>query len=541
MKTKKFLLALLLSASLAIAGCSGGGGGGGGSSGGSSGGSGGGGGGGGSASATTNFSISGFTKNDQGVLITSSHQSSVSSPYFSLSSLFSGRTEKNMEVSLNKEKNSNKETIEKKDLPEEFIEYARKVQETEGIKGVDPAKLKKGPDFVNEGDQIVFNILENGESWAQCTAQCYKKGTNCYVFIDTSSTSGNGGINAGDRTALASDIARNFDSNNTPFNTGNGIYGVTRTYFGSEWTPGIDSDARIYILISPELGRTGLYGYYYSLDETTGANSNQKEIIYINDNLWGGNMYNGLATISHEFQHMINWNEKYRGGGSYETTSINEGQSMLSEQLNGFIVSEGAGYSGNGYMIRAVRSFLNSPQSFWFFSWGGSSLDYGAAYLFFEYIYERFGAAGITNIATSSSTGSSNITTQTGVAFDSLFNDWALVNYYDTLGGSPALPSGSGTVRYANINLGGTYTGYSSYDNSTTASYTLPGIQFSNSISSYPSSGTVSLNPWNLKYIKYTTGSNLGTLSLSLTYDSTYEINSSLIFEQPAGTYSSRQ
>jgi len=77
---------------------------------------------------------------------------------------------------------------------------------------------------------------------------------------------------------MAENIAKAFDTDNSPFNKISGIYDKTRSYYGSEWNPGIDGDAKIFILISPKLGPT-LYGYFYSLDEIDVENSNQKEII----------------------------------------------------------------------------------------------------------------------------------------------------------------------------------------------------------------------------------------------------------------------
>ncbi|MBI2252367.1 MAG: hypothetical protein HYU63_06475 [Armatimonadetes bacterium] len=435
------------------------------------------------------------------------------------------------------EKNLDSDEPGKKDLPVYVQAEAERIAKTIPKEEIKAKMAQKSGSRDALNDQVIFNILQNGSTWTTITAQCYAVGTNCYIYIDLNSASSNGGIDSGSRTTTANNIVTAFDSDNSPFNTA-GIYAVDRAVFGSEWKPGIDGDNRMTILISPALGRSGLMGYFYSLDETTASRSNQREIIYLNDNLWAGNMFNGLTTLAHEFQHLIDYNVKYNNGGNFETSTINEGKSMLAEHLNGFTpAGNPTTYYGNGFMVAGIRNLLANPQNFRFHIFNNSSYEYAGAYLFMLYLYERFGQTVFSNIASSPFVGTSNIAYYAGTSFAALFRDWALVNYYDGIGGSPTLPSGSASTRYNAVNLKGTYTYYPTSSNSSTTTETLGGVSFVSNISSYPLSGTISLNPWSCRYLLFTPPAS-GNLNLNISTYTTYYLNYNLVTESPAGTFS---
>lgn len=423
----------------------------------------------------------------------------------------------------------------KKDLDPSIIKYAEQMNKTYGVRKKDLKTFKT----YHEGDQELFYIFQNGETLTTCTAQCYKASANCYVFIDIASED----IPSGARTSTANNIATSFDSDNSPFMAGNGIYGQTRRYFGSEWKPGIDGDNKIYLLISPKLGDEGLYGYFYSADETTAAGSNQKEIIYINDCLFSNNMYDGLSTIAHEFQHMVNYNMKYKeGGGKTETLSINEGKSMLNEQLNGFTISGGAGYSGNGFMFSAVKTFLSYPYYFWFKLWYGDNVDYGGSYLFMLYVWERYGDDILENIAQSANVGPDNIASCAGESFSTLYKDWALVNYYTGLNGNPVLPSENAHAKYSSINTKGTYTVYSAMDNNTTQSRTLTGIAFQDSVLFYPQNDSPEVYSYSCRYHSFAPQSaEMNILSVLCQNNAANPLYYNFVSENPSGTFSNMQ
>jgi len=88
------------------------------------------------------------------------------------------------------------------------------------------------------------------------------------------------------------------------------ILKINRLIFGKEWSPGIDNDPRIHILLVEEIRWGSTFGYFSSSNEyptSIEPNSNQKEMIYINlgavridSKAFGGE-------LAHEYHHLIHW------------------------------------------------------------------------------------------------------------------------------------------------------------------------------------------------------------------------------------------
>ncbi len=112
-------------------------------------------------------------------------------------------------------------------------------------------------------------------------------------------------------------------------------YPTTRAFFGSEWSPGVDGDPHLYLLLANGLGNS-IAGYYSSNDEYSPLAheySNGHEMFY----LMAANIDLGsdftAGVLAHEFQHMIHW---YRDRN--EETWMNEGFSEVAAHINGFDV-----------------------------------------------------------------------------------------------------------------------------------------------------------------------------------------------------------
>jgi immune inhibitor A len=219
----------------------------------------------------------------------------------------------------------------------------------------------------------------------------------------------------------------------------NQTYPTNRRYFGSEWIPGVDGDSRVSIF----LGRVPGVGGYFSGSDSYPATlrpwSNQREMFYINlDNAAPGNDYfDGI--LAHEFQHMIHW-----ALDRDEDTWVNEGLSELAAQVNGYDV----GASAQAFALQPDTQ-LNA--------W--TELDYagphyGASYLFFSYILERYGPGAIRQLAAEPANGIAGIEAVLFPApiegpggilagplspgapravggFVDLFADWTIANYLD--------------------------------------------------------------------------------------------------------------
>ncbi len=88
------------------------------------------------------------------------------------------------------------------------------------------------------------------------------------------------------------------------------IYPTNQAFFGSEWSPGIDGDPRIYVLYVEGVG-SSVAGYYSSADEShilANPLSNMVELFVMNEDAVSLNEEFALGVLAHEYQHMIHWN-----------------------------------------------------------------------------------------------------------------------------------------------------------------------------------------------------------------------------------------
>ncbi|MEK6255715.1 MAG: immune inhibitor A, partial [Chloroflexota bacterium] len=208
------------------------------------------------------------------------------------------------------------------------------------------------------------------------------------------------------------------------------IYPTTRAFFGSEWSPGVDGDEHIYILLAKDIG-ANVAGYFSAGDEyppESQKGSNGHEMFVLSgDNLklWRTFTYSVLA---HEFQHMIHWNLDRN-----ETSFINEGLSEVSQLLNGY--TEGFGH--NVYLANPDYQLKDWPNG------SSKTPNYGASFLFLLYFLERVGNIGISELVTEQANGLQGLDrviekldippspSQQLITADDLMIDWVLSNYVD--------------------------------------------------------------------------------------------------------------
>lgn len=161
----------------------------------------------------------------------------------------------------------------------------------------------------------------------------------------------------------------------------NKIYPTDREFFGSEWTPGVDGDPHLYLLLAKGLG-SSIAGYFSSTDEYSPEvhkYSNGHEMFYLNaDNIDLSAEFT-YGVLAHEFQHMIHWHLDRN-----EETWMNEGFSELASMLNGYDVG-GFDYV---YAQDTDENLFYWPPG----STPGASLPYyGHAFMFLSYFLQRFG------------------------------------------------------------------------------------------------------------------------------------------------------
>lgn len=160
------------------------------------------------------------------------------------------------------------------------------------------------------------------------------------------------------------------------------VYPTTRRLYGEEWTPGVDSDPHINVLLARIPGAAA--GYFNSSDELplwVNEFSSEREMVYINSVAARPGTSYFSSVVAHEFCHMIQYGKRKRS-----QVWFNEGQAQLCEQANGFPVSH-------------AQTFLQLPDT-QLNDWPEleqSQAHYGLAYLFLEFARQQAGGDDLIN------------------------------------------------------------------------------------------------------------------------------------------------
>ena len=269
----------------------------------------------------------------------------------------------------------------------------------------------------NDGDGVIDDF---DESMYQLSATCSRVGSHSYVFVEDGEIVSDANLDY---------IMNQFD---------NVIYPTNTATFGSEPNPGIDNDARVFILLMDIRDRNYhdrsyqfyIGGYFWSLHEHRNDDlappqagySNEKEIIHIDLN--PGDEGDSGGTMAHEFQHMIHWNQD-----SDEDPWIDEGCADYAEYV-----------CYGTHPLSHINALIDNPNTQLNF-WGGTGTQllahYGASYLFVLYLAEKYGGAATigtlvsedaNGIAGADATLSTRGYTQT---FHDVFTTWTIANYLD--------------------------------------------------------------------------------------------------------------
>ncbi|MBI2165553.1 MAG: immune inhibitor A [Chloroflexi bacterium] len=175
----------------------------------------------------------------------------------------------------------------------------------------------------------------------------------------------------------------------------------------------------------------GAAGYYSSSDEyprEIQKFSNQRIMFYIStDGLTPGtNSY--LAVLAHELQHAIHWS-----WDPTEETWVNEGLSEVATFVAGFEPGSTRAFLGN-----PTISLTNWPEDN-----EKVGPNYGAAYVFFQYLAHRIGGydklRGLVEEAADGIPGIDAFLARQGqgLTFKDVFRDWLVANYLDLPGRGP--------------------------------------------------------------------------------------------------------
>lgn len=230
----------------------------------------------------------------------------------------------------------------------------------------------------------------------------------------------------------------------------NTAYPIDTQTFGAESDE--DGNGKLIVFVSKELGAPNAQGaitlgYYWAGDvvyakDTSGScsvsGSNGADMFYLNSfqNLAqaGYSASDTIAveypaTLAHEFQHLINYNQKHLLRTSDpEDTWINEGLSKTAEDLVGFGWNDPLEQSfGNAYLEDSASSstgFLTYSNAS-LENWVGDPIgNYEGAHAFFRYVADQRGADILKNIVQTTGVGRGNVASVLGEPFEQAFAEW---------------------------------------------------------------------------------------------------------------------
>lgn len=323
--------------------------------------------------------------------------------------------------------------------------------------------------------KVLCSLTVGENCFADVTGQLAFVGDNVLVYVDVAAPAG------GFTPAELQQFGTLFDDT---------LYPIDDAVFGAE--SDIDGNGRVMMLLTPEVNKltprgscTGgtVLGFFFGYDLTRGGDSNEGEVFYglVPDPQALASCAISKATVQralpstfiHEYQHMINYNQHVLvRGGSQETDWLNEGLSHLAEELGSRWYETRCRVQGIGCPSDPNQLFPDSSQGFigeqldnaysWMSSIGSHSVTLfetgdccegrGAAWIFLRYLGDRFDSTVYARLAQSNRTSVANLEGATGETFASVFGDFGIALYADSLPGVPrsAIPA---RYRFTSRNL----------------------------------------------------------------------------------------
>lgn len=277
--------------------------------------------------------------------------------------------------------------------------------------------FSQGQDIL--GQETIFNIESSYDlsQRSQLSATLIKISPSAYWYMDKDFWHGlsydSGGQGEIERSLNA--LAQEFEES---------IYPKLTQTFGFEWSPGIDKDTRITVLMHPMKKESG--GYFDSSDEYPKVQlpeSNEREMIYLNTSHI--NTDYAKSFLAHEFIHLITFNQKNKIYNISEDTWLNEARAEYAPTLLGYDKA----YEGSN-LQRRIKDFLDKPSDS-LTEWRDSSADYGIINLFIQYLVDHYGVDILVDSLKTAKTGIESLNVvlaQRGFKedFSQVFANWTI-------------------------------------------------------------------------------------------------------------------
>jgi len=301
-----------------------------------------------------------------------------------------------------------------KDLPQASRFNANPPPISPEASGGGSLKMLKGPNFSIVGDTKSFQVQNASDVFVSRSAKLISQKPHCNIWV-VNDSNGNyddsSGSNYSDNkvtTTQCNTLGEKFEA----------IYPLATNLLGYEYggEPGAsvpggrDGDTKIQILIYDIDGdytptqTGGTVGFFWAKDYYTdaelaryGYKSNYAEIFYLDAHFLDKYPDTVYSTLVHEYQHMINFNEKTIKKNLASETWYNEMLSMLAEDVIGPLV--GIPTSSSGHVIKErIPLFLDSYWMCGVDQWlSGSNviISYSNVYAFGAYLIRNCGGPAL--------------------------------------------------------------------------------------------------------------------------------------------------
>ena len=239
------------------------------------------------------------------------------------------------------------------------------------------------------------------------------------------------------------------------------VYPLDTTAFGRE--SDIDSNGVVIVLLTNVVNQmvtaaqcdtagfvTGFFDAS-DLDPSTSAQHNHGEVFYglVPDPAGAlscthavGEVAGELApTFAHEFEHMINFVQHVLvRSGNTEDDWLDESLAKYAEELTGdAYAAAGDSASWSNDLINELYNlyqYLAAPEQHYLLTTTDQSLaDVGAGWMFVRYLVDQMGTGITAKLVQTALTGTANVAAQTGLAFATLDERWALAAWVSDLPG----------------------------------------------------------------------------------------------------------
>jgi hypothetical protein len=277
---------------------------------------------------------------------------------------------------------------------------------------------------------FVLNTIENvvltPSHFDRVTAALVFEDEDGLVYMDIETPEG--AFNPGDLDALGSEWVSN-------------TYPTVVSSFGGE--PDVDGNGAVIILLTPAVNRltppnagSFIAGFFLPRDlfpvpVVQAGTTNHAEILYslvpdpdgeFNNAFTRDQVWETIrAVFAHEFQHLINFNQKVLTfGTSGEKLWLNEGLSHMAEDLAGFDKDN----------VSRSKLYLARPNETGLFGEVTGTLEErGASFLFLRYLGDVYGEGIFRKMVVGPRTHKSNVQNAVGVDFNRLYRDWLVTLY----------------------------------------------------------------------------------------------------------------